>query len=262
MTPQRTNIHRQRSSLFRRFKWTTAIGMALLGGIAITVMVGAAPSSGANTGKTLQFSDARIIIEFNDTDEDVGIQMFVDGEPYQHLKVRDPNGKRLLYIKGKQSLRVQGLTELFFESSEPSLDEVPLDEFLARFPEGMYQFTGTTTEGDTIEGEALFTHAIPDGPELLTPAEGSFQDVDSVVVSWLDVADPKGSMIEAYQIIVTQEIEARPKRSFDVVVPATVTSIEVPADFLQPDADYVFEVLAIETSGNQTLSASYFSTLP
>jgi hypothetical protein len=34
----------------------------------------------------------------------------------------------------------------------------------------------------------------------------------------------------------------------------------VPAEFMQSEADYEFEVLAIETGGNQTISASFFST--
>ncbi len=47
---------------------------------------------------------------------------------------------------------------------------------------------------------------------------------------------------------------------YSVHVPATVTSMRVPAEFLEPEMQYVFEVLAIEESGNQTLSSSEFET--
>jgi hypothetical protein len=93
----------------------------------------------------------------------------LDGEPWKRVKVFDPNEHKILDITGKRSLRKQGLTELFFESSEPSLDEVSLDEFLARFPEGEYEFKGWTINGVELESEAILTHVIPAGPEIISP---------------------------------------------------------------------------------------------
>jgi hypothetical protein len=76
------------------------------------------------------------------------------------------------------------------------------------------------------------------------------------------VPDPPGSTIEHYQVIVTQLIDILPKREFSVHVPASITSVTVPASFMVPGAEYEFEVLAIEAGGNQTLSSSFFSTMP
>ncbi len=228
--------------------------------IAVTMFVGAAAPNG-NGGKLL-FTDARMLIEFNSTDEDVGIQVNVDGEPWRLLRVFNPQGLKILEITGTRSLRLQGLTVLFFESSEPSLDELTLEEFLARFPEGEYDFEGITIDGEEIEGEAIFTHAIPDGPVILSPGEGSLQNVNNTIVSWEDVPDPDGSEIVAYQVIVTQLLNVLPKRTFSVHVSAAVTSVRVPSQFLVRGANYEFEVLAIEAGGNQTLTSSVFSTLP
>ena len=50
-------------------------------------------------------------------------------------------------------------------------------------------------------------------------------------------------------------------RVFSADVPADVTSISIAPEFLLPDVDYKFEVLAIEESGNQTLSEREFSTV-
>jgi hypothetical protein len=51
-----------------------------------------------------------------------------------------------------------------------------------------------------------------------------------------------------------------PLRHFDVFVPANVTSLTVSPEFLEPHSDYIFEVLAIEANGNQTISEGEFKT--
>ena len=79
------------------------------------------------------FSRTKMIIEFNSSANegvgDVGVQVLLDGEPWQSLKIESPHGRTILDITASKSLKKQGLTELFFESSEPSLDEVPLAKF-------------------------------------------------------------------------------------------------------------------------------------
>ncbi len=217
--------------------------------------------SGAPDDEIL-FAQTHLIIELNDTAGDVGVQVFLDGDPWRQLRVFNPSGRRILEIRGTGSLELQGLTELFFESSEPPLSELSLEEFKRRFPEGEYEFEGITIEGDFIEGTASFTHVIPDAPVVLSPPEGSMQNAANTVISWLDVANPPGSEITAYQVIVTDLVEVFPKRTFSVHVPAGTTSMTVPAEFLQLGADYEFEVLAIEAGGNQTITASFFSTMP
>lgn len=236
------------------------VRLMMVCGLLVSAIGLAVEAGGGGRQDESSFEDARLIIEFNATDEDVGVQLFVDGDPWKLLRVFDPNGTRILEIKGTGSLKTQGLTELFFESSEPSLKDVSLEEFLARFPEGEYEYEGITTEGEEIDGTAVFTHAIPEGPILLTPIEDSVQNPDSTVVSWLPVPDPPGSEITAYQVIVTQILDVLPKREFSVNVPADVNSVTVPSEFMASDAEYEFEVLAIEAGGNQTLSSSGFVT--
>ena len=74
---------------------------------------------------------------------------------------------------------------------------------------------------------------------------------------------PNGSPIIGYQVLVVRPdtgIDALPKVTLDVTMPADATSLAVPPGFLEPDTDYEWEVLAIESSGNQTLSSSTFTT--
>jgi len=45
-----------------------------------------------------------------------------------------------------------------------------------------------------------------------------------------------------------------------VHVPGTITSVPVPPEFLEASTKYKLEVLAIEASGNQTISELSFKT--
>jgi hypothetical protein len=227
--------------------------------IAIAVGV-AAPVLWARNGKqangTVPFADAKIIIEVNSTDQDAGIQVFLGGDPWEKTEVLDPSGRKILDITGRGSVGQQDLAELFFESGEPTLDEVPLDEFLGRFPEGEYEFIGRSVEGDKMTGTATFIHDIPAGPVIVSPEEDAVLDPEQpVVVDWEPVTEqftgPSEIEIVGYQVIVEE---------FSVDLPAAVTSVTVPPEFIEPGREYSFEVLVIEASGNQTISESAFST--
>jgi hypothetical protein len=125
--------------------------------------------SGGGCNEPVLFTDARMIIEFNSTDEDIGVQVFLDGDPWKKVRINKPGGQKLLEIETKGSLKQLGLTELFFESNEPEIVDLPIEDFLDLFPAGNYKFNGKTVEGDTVKGTAVFTHAIPDGPVILSP---------------------------------------------------------------------------------------------
>ena len=108
---------------------------------------------------------------------------------------------------------------------------------------------------------------IPAGPELLTPGEGATVDADGAVMSWAPVTetiDGGPVTIIAYQLIVEADVEPGPhmigKFGLSVYVPPDVTSVTLPPELLKPGTTYAWEVLAIEESGNQTLSSSSFET--
>jgi hypothetical protein len=222
----------------------------------------------------LFFEEVEFNIEFNSTDNDLGVRGFVDGEPYNELEIEDPNEKVIAKVKGKKSMALQGFAELFFESGEPELEEVSVPEFLARFPEGTYEFEGETIEGDEIEGEAEFTHVIPCGPEIGAEIVNS-----NVVISWTDpttVVEPDltgngpeevcvnpedlGQELEivAYEVIL--ESDAR-QFTFELEAPFdTGTGLAIPLSLLEPETKYDFKVIVIEDSGNQTITEADFET--
>ena len=176
---------------------------------------------------------------------------------------------------GTGSVGEQGITELFFESAEPSFEDLPLDEFLARFPEGQYKFFGTTVDGDELVGEATLTHVLPCGPEILMPEEDAVLNPDMpVVIEWEQVTNELDPItagcqdemsprleIVGYEVIVARE-QPEPLLEFTVELPASTTMVTVLPEFVEPGAQFKFEVLAIEESGNQTITESFFCTDP
>jgi len=209
----------------------------------------------------VEFDDSRIWIEINGTDGDSGLQIFLDGEGWRKVKLINPKGKKVLHIKGSGGVGKTGLTEMFFESAEPGFDELPLEDFEKRFPEGEYRFVGKTVEGDKIKGKATLTHTYPDIPVLLSPEVDSVQDPNNVVIMWQTVADPPGSSITRYEVIVEQE-DTEPTVVLSAILPPTATSMAVPAAFMHPNTEYKYEVLATEESGNRTLAEAPFRTGP
>jgi len=91
--------------------------------------------------------------------------------------------------------------------------------------------------------------------------------VRDLVARWTPVAKTitgEPVKIIAYQLIIEKDVEPHPhmigKLGLSMYVPPSVTSIAVPNGFLQPRTAYKWEVLAIERSGNQTLSSGSFRT--
>jgi hypothetical protein len=98
-----------------------ALGVPLLIGVPAAVSVG---TGGAQT-KPVEFSDARLKVEINATDGDAGLQLFLDGEPWNEVELLDPSGKAIVDVDVSSRARNFGLTELFSESSEPPFAEFP-----------------------------------------------------------------------------------------------------------------------------------------
>jgi hypothetical protein len=228
-------------------------------GLAVPLLVGVSVVGIGPAGagpRPVKFEDARLKVEINATDGDAGLQIFLDGEPWNHVELLDTEGKAFVDFDVTGRAENFGLTELFSESSEPPFAEFPLAEFKRLFPEGTYRVRGTTVDGEPMTGTATLTHDFPDGPDILSPTDGSTVPADDVVVEWAPVTTPPGIDIAGYQVTVTQEKPVL--RVFSVDLPATATRTSVPAEFVQGRIQYSVEVLAIEAGGNQTLTSVTF----
>ena len=230
--------------------------LAFVGGTFAAAAIAQAPV-------VIPLKDARMKIELNATDRDVGIQLFIDADPWRRMDVFDPNGATVFSAITSGRVGLQGGTELFLESAEPNFNQLSLAAFLNRFPAGDYRIQGEGLAGEILLGSARFSHNIPQGPQLLSPGEGAEVDQNNTVVRWNSVPAPNGSPIVGYQVLVVKPnsgLAALPKIILDVMMPATATSMAIPGGFLLAGSEYEWEVLAIESGGNQTLSVGHFET--
>jgi hypothetical protein len=217
--------------------------------LPVALVLGAAASGGAQ-----DFEIARIYIEYNESGNDLGFHVFLDGEEWTDLKIFDPSGKKIFDVAGKGGYDEIGLTELFFEGAEPNLSEFPLDDLLALFPEGQYTFVGKTIDNERLMNTATLTHDVPAGPSVFT-APSPYGD--TIEIGWTSVVGPAailpGGMVTVvgYQVIVG---------SLHVTLPASAVRVTIPPEYYQAlgAGTHEFEVLAIDASGNQTITEGTF----
>ena len=247
-------------------------------GFAVTLLSAAlgaalAGTAGAAPGSSVQAADAVIplkastlIIEFNSSAEDIGVQFFLDSDGWRAVEILDPNGAELFSAETEGRLMRQGGgTELFLESVEPELIDLPFAQFFARFPEGTYTFRAIDNDRLRQVGRVEFSHDIPQGPVLITPVpdpgDECADDVPRpVVISWLPVTHSifgEPLNIVGYEVIIENDIDT----NYDVHLPASVgTTLTTSPELLAPHTDYIFEVLAIDEGGNQTITEGCFTT--
>ena len=229
--------------------------LPVLLGAMVALIVGAAGPEAWAAKKKLAIT--KIYFEFNSSANDLGVHVFLDGEDWRTLRIVNPEGTTIFEVEGNGPYANLGLTELFFEGAEPSLDDFPLQDLLALFPEGRYNFRGKTVEGDETVGTGTLSHAIPAGPSIHLPV--SVGPNNSLIISWAKVTGPPDGdfpvehiNIVGYQVIVG---------AFQVTVPATKTSVTVTPEFVESlvSGTHPFEVLAIEASGNQSITEGSFT---
>ncbi|MEN8150972.1 MAG: hypothetical protein ABFS86_14215 [Planctomycetota bacterium] len=226
-------------------------------GVVLLAVMGAVWSDALANGEEVELDEAEVFIEWNSTDTDYGIQFFWDCDGFTKMKVRNDDGKTILNVRTKRNLKDHGLTEGFFESVEPPSSVLSMEEFLDRFPEGEYGFVGKGIDGDTLVGEAEFTHVLPAPPTNLYPAEDDVVSHLGFVASFDPVTkDTNGDpvTITQYIVVVEKEDDEPILQTFTVILPPTRTSVTVPAEFLEPDTEYKLEVIAQEESGNRTIT--------
>ena len=225
------------------------------------------------------FDEAHLFFELNNTDGDLGIHSLVDGDAYDELEIiGPPPGKEvLLTVIATGSVQMQGLTELFFESAEPTFDELDPADFFNRFPEGKYTFEAKSLDGPNLKTSTDLTHVMPAPPVTFVNGDPSADGCDEplpvmsdeIVISWNAVtmshpeADGGGAGVQPpvpvtiinYEVVV--EIDETPFRD-SIILPPDQFSYEVPSEILALGDEIKFEVLAREESFNQTAVESCF----
>lgn len=221
------------------------------------------------SGEPIPLPAAKLFFEFNSTDGDTGIHGLFDSPGWSELCLTAPNGMPFLAVKPQGPLMTHTVGGIFFESREPKAGELSQAEILARFPAGNYKAVGKRYDGLSYMGTALLTHDLPAPVQIKEPSDGATVDPAKLVVSWDPVTKTVAGgpvKITGYEVIVTNADKdgADPHGMSDPVLSAhvipSVNRLTIPAEFLEPGMDYELELLALEESGNQTITVSFFST--
>lgn len=238
---------------------------------AASLVLTTAPASWAQEAP---FEEARLFFELNDTDGDLGFHGLIDGDAWKRLEIEAPDEQVLLDARVLGRLRQQGLTEVFFESAEPSFDELPPAEFLRRFPPGVYEISGVTLDGAELESTSRISHVLPGPPRNIKINNiPSAPNCDSdplpsvsgaVTLNWDPVTRSHPTIgvrnvavnIEKYTFVV--EREEPTLLIFSVELPPNVTAFRVPQQFLALGDAFKFEIQAKARNGNQTVVESCF----
>ena len=191
------------------------------------------------------FEIAEAFFELNTTDHDMGFQILVDAEGWKRVNLTDPEGRRVFGIQADNNLAEIGITELRFESEEPSPAEVR-----SRFPAGRYIFRGETVEGAQLESEVNVSQRMLPVPSF-SPKNGQLVDKDRTVVQW---ETPGAEMVE---VIIEQDELGH---VLDVTLSSSTTRLLVPPQFLRRGREYKLEILSIAETGNRTIAESTFRT--
>jgi hypothetical protein len=178
----------------------------------------------------------------------------------------------------RNNLRRQGMTEIFFESDEPSFDELSPAAFLNRFPPGIYEIEGITLDNEELEAEVRLSHVLAGPPgNIKVNGIASAKNCDAVLpvvsepvtLDWNAVTKSHPTIgrtgvdvtVQQYQVVGEIEREGQTPEVlvFAVDLPRNVTAFEFPEDFTAlADGEMKFEIVTKLTNGNQTAVESCF----
>ena len=265
---------------------------------ASTALIGMAGSGAVTATEPCEdFGECKALIEINSSDGDIGFHFLMDGDDLNSARIHDPDGKKIFEDQAKGPLKEQKLTETFAESAEPLCwmnpdadpedweDIVTLDEFLDRWAEGTYTFTGSGDGGEKSEGETELMFELPAAP--LDP------DFDGSTISWerpggsmgpeprgglgncataaeLDIlvgdgvllVHPADVTVDAYEVVLEPDVDDGDPIGalvFRIRVPGDIatTEVTVPAEYLASlpdDTPAKIEVGAIGGEDNATFT--------
>lgn len=244
----------------------------LFGRVALATLLSVGLASGASAGDDeLEWDEAELFFELNNTDGDLGIHASIDGGPWKKLTIEDTRERRILNIQASGRLRQQGMTQLEWESAEPTFDELTPAEFFKRFPEGIYEIEGQTLDGEELESEVGISHVLAapvgnvtvNGQAAATDCDADILPVVSlpVMVDWDPVTQSHSQIgtpgveveISRYQFFVERD-----DVKISVDLDPDVTAFPIPDAFLNLGGVWKYEIIARTEAGNNTAIETCF----
>ncbi len=252
--------------------YTARLSLALL---ALVIAFSAGPSTQApaagNESKSAQpFDVAGLFFELNHTDKDLGIHASLDGAAWTSLQIERPGSGTLLEIAARLGLGAQGLTELSFESAEPSFEALTPSALFERFPEGPYDIVARTLEGGRLSSTATLSHIMPAPPGniLINGVRAAASCSDSsravrapVKIDWDPVTRSHPEIGKEGPVAITryQLFVEGVGLTMGVDLPPMMTEFEVPRAITGPGTSLKFEIIARSSTGNNTAVESCFA---
>ena len=196
------------------------------------------------------FDTAEIYVEQNATDGDTEIVMVATGgdDGLRLLHVRAPDG-RVVLNTGSRDPSILGLREFVFETPEP-----PGDAILEAYPEGLYEFHGSTHAGKRLHARAALSHTLPAPTFITHPPAGGVIRPTSLTIEWTPVPGVAQYLLEL------ENESADPEQALSINLPGDVTSFEVPAALLVPGAQYQVGIGTVAPNGNIVFVENAFLT--
>lgn len=231
--------------------------------IPFLAVVGATAFDHANA--QVEFTKHDIYFELNATDGDAGLHGILDGQAWADAKISGPGGTfDVIRAISNQDSPEFGMTELFFESNEPPLEERSFKELTTLFPAGTYNFSGRTTANETMTGSDVLSTQMPCPARVRVVSDsegdirivwrlrpGNFQPDTGVCSRNQPVT---AATIQAFFSITDPDTGAT--RTFSADLPASRTSIEVPDEFVAgvdfEAMEEKAEVIVVAPDGNRT----------
>jgi hypothetical protein len=165
------------------------------------------------------FENAEIYFEQNATDGDAEVvfKAKAGDEGMTRLMIVAPDGRTVIDFEAPD-VSTMGIRQFQLESPEPE----DIDAVKKAYPEGVYRFSGTTTDGKEYMSEAVLDHTLPATVKILYP-EHEAEDVPAseLEIRWTPVEGVEKYLVE----IELEKLEIK----IEAVVLASETSFIVPA---------------------------------
>ena len=233
-------------------------------------------ASAVAMAQALEFDDADVYAELNNTDRDLGFHALIDGDAWKRLSIEAPNGGGMLAVSVRGRLGRQGLTEFFFESDEPEFSELAPSRFFVRFPEGEYTIRGVTLDDEQVLSTDDFSHLMPaPAGDVMVNGVAAARNCDApnlpevtapVTLSWTVPATSHPQIgttnqpITIEQVQVALEDEVNEEFTGFVELPGDATEYTFSSDLTDQvtPGTWKFEILLVSDTGNRTAVESCF----
>ena len=219
-------------------------------GIIFLISIGLALEEGQPIGSSKPFDVAKVNFEQNATDGDVEVVFEVKGgdEGLAKLRVISPDGIKVIDFTAPDASTL-GIRQFRFESPEPK----DIEGLKAAYPEGVYTFTGATSDGNKFKSLSTLKHKLPPTVSFLIPmAEEEGVNIENLVITWTPVDN-----IAAYKLELDQE-----ELGVNILVklPGTVDKFAVPENFLVSNTEYTLSIGTVTEGGNISVVETIFTT--